>query len=69
MQQLNRLIKMYVAENDVTINWVADQLGISRETLRSKRYGTRGLTFRDAVRIAKLLDISLEDLAERLNVA
>ena len=69
MQQLNRIIKVYAAEHNVTQKWVAEQLGMSYESLRLKRHGKRDLSFADAVAISKLTGLSLDELAERLAVA
>ena len=64
MAKLNRLIKVYVAENETTMQQVAKDLGYSDDALLRRRKGEVELTFSEAKSLAGYLGVSLDRLAE-----
>ena len=66
MSKLNRLIKVYVAENETTMQQVAKDLCLSDDALLRRRKGEVELTFAEAVKLAAYLGVTLEHLAEAI---
>lgn len=55
-------IRAELARRQLTIAWLADELGMSRSTLSRKVNCARALTIDDAAACAKVLEIGLDRL-------
>ena len=63
-RNLRGLIDSYLKKNGITISEFAKLVGISRTSFYSKLSGKSQFLFSEAIKIARMLDISLDELAD-----
>ena len=63
VSRINEKIGAWLVAEGNTMGKLADDLGITRQTLRSKLYGETDWTWSQVVSIAKITETSLDELA------
>ena len=63
IRSINAHIASYLAYNGKKINWLAEQLGISRLTFYNKRKGVTDWRLSEVVKLSEIMDVSLDTLA------
>lgn len=63
MSQINEKIGAWLLSSGNTKGKLANELGISRTSLRKKLYGNVGWSWEQAIEISKITNVPLDELA------